>query len=101
MYCNNCGNEVEEGARFCPSCGAGIETTAREVAPVGNPEGGRIQLQSFSGNRKGRRQAPTSKNAVERLSRASTPGWNMFSMRSRPFTSTHYTILRASFLGGN
>ena len=22
MYCNNCGNEVAEGTKFCPNCGA-------------------------------------------------------------------------------
>ena len=25
MYCKNCGNEISEGAQFCPKCGARIE----------------------------------------------------------------------------
>lgn len=63
-YCGNCGSQVDDGGRFCPSCGAAIETTAREVASVANPEGDRIQSESFSGNREGSRQAPLSETRV-------------------------------------
>jgi len=48
MYCNNCGNKIEEGTRFCSSCGAAVETTAREVAPTANPQRGRIHSERFS-----------------------------------------------------
>ncbi len=74
MYCTNCGCEIKEGARYCPSCGSAIETTAREVAPVANPEGDRIQSESFSGRQEGHRQAPPSKSAVERNSRGRFSG---------------------------
>ena len=26
MYCKNCGNEIIDGAPFCPNCGANVET---------------------------------------------------------------------------
>lgn len=26
MFCDNCGNEVENGSNFCPKCGAKFET---------------------------------------------------------------------------
>lgn len=35
MKCKNCGNYVEENAKFCPDCGAVIESaTAEAAAPV-------------------------------------------------------------------
>ena len=35
MYCKNCGNEFEDGAKFCTSCGASVEAEAPvEEAPV-------------------------------------------------------------------
>lgn len=44
MYCTNCGNEIQPGAKFCPSCGseaihaeAGAafdETTAAAETPI-------------------------------------------------------------------
>lgn len=27
MFCQKCGNQLEENAKFCPKCGAGVETT--------------------------------------------------------------------------
>ena len=26
MFCQNCGNEINEGIKFCPNCGDAIET---------------------------------------------------------------------------
>ncbi len=44
MFCHNCGNEVENGAKFCGVCGTAVKTEAEEVkatpvnsAPVNNP----------------------------------------------------------------
>lgn len=34
MYCKTCGNQIEEGTAFCPSCG----TKASNAPSVGNPE---------------------------------------------------------------
>ncbi len=33
-FCGKCGTEYEEGAKFCPSCGAPTEILAEEPAPV-------------------------------------------------------------------
>jgi len=33
MFCENCGNEIKDDARFCPVCGARVNSTA---APVGS-----------------------------------------------------------------
>lgn len=33
MYCKNCGNKFEDGAKFCTSCGASVEAPVEE-APV-------------------------------------------------------------------
>lgn len=42
MFCHNCGNEVENGAKFCGVCGATVKTAAEEVkaTPV-NPAPGK------------------------------------------------------------
>lgn len=69
MYCNNCGNEIEPGGRFCQSCGAAAHPTAREVAPVAESQRGPIQPESFSGNREGHRRPHPSENATGRNSR--------------------------------
>ena len=45
MFCSNCGSEVVNGAKFCPTCGAKIiaannpviETTVVQEVPVTNP----------------------------------------------------------------
>ncbi|MDO4572712.1 MAG: zinc ribbon domain-containing protein [Clostridia bacterium] len=38
MYCNVCGNQVEEGASFCRHCGAAWDGSAyRPLAPAGAP----------------------------------------------------------------
>jgi hypothetical protein len=36
MYCRNCGNELPEGANFCPACGTGNEVVIenRDAAPA-------------------------------------------------------------------
>ena len=31
MYCSNCGNQVDVGAKFCPSCGQGIQSTQNNI----------------------------------------------------------------------
>lgn len=42
MFCHNCGNEVENGAKFCGVCGTAVKTEAAEVkaTPV-NPAPGK------------------------------------------------------------
>ena len=42
MFCKNCGKEIEDGAKFCPSCGATQEVANHEhssPAPVPRWEG--------------------------------------------------------------
>lgn len=29
MFCRNCGKEFEDGTKFCPMCGTGVETEAQ------------------------------------------------------------------------
>lgn len=33
MFCDNCGNEVENGSNFCPKCGAKFETKDQKTSP--------------------------------------------------------------------
>ena len=45
MFCNNCGNEIKDGIKFCPFCGAGVEAI-KETTMTGNP----ADSQESSGN---------------------------------------------------
>ena len=39
MYCEKCGKELREGARFCPGCGAALKTVKhdkKELADISN-----------------------------------------------------------------
>ncbi len=31
MFCSNCGSEIEEGVKFCPSCGAAVEVSSEDT----------------------------------------------------------------------
>lgn len=31
MYCKNCGNQIPDGTKFCPNCGASSEATANQA----------------------------------------------------------------------
>jgi hypothetical protein len=64
MYCSNCGNEIKEGGRYCPSCGAAIDTTARDVTPRANPQGGQIQSEASSRSREGSSRTPPRENVT-------------------------------------
>ena len=46
MYCGECGNQVDDDARFCPSCGARLdqETQAPEGQPPAQDEAGSMTL---------------------------------------------------------
>ncbi len=92
-YCSNCGNEIEEGARYCPFCGSAIETTARDVAPIANPQGGQIQSESFSGGQEGQQHPHPSENATTGNSRG------RFSGRS-PKKGLFLGIVAVVLLGG-
>lgn len=37
MYCANCGNQINENARFCASCGAAVRRETAPPAPVPTP----------------------------------------------------------------
>ena len=37
MYCGQCGNRVEDDARFCPSCGARMDRQPEDSAPPDSP----------------------------------------------------------------
>ena len=37
MYCANCGNQINENARFCASCGAAVRRETAPPAPVPAP----------------------------------------------------------------
>ena len=41
MFCHNCGNEVENGAKFCGVCGTAVKSEAAEVkaTPVNSAPG--------------------------------------------------------------
>ena len=34
MFCFQCGKELPDGAKFCPSCGANQESVTNQAAPV-------------------------------------------------------------------
>lgn len=38
MFCGNCGNELREGARFCPKCGAVTRLGRQQDRPPAGPE---------------------------------------------------------------
>lgn len=38
MFCSKCGNEIKEGARFCPKCGAPTDVTQTFVKNEGNKD---------------------------------------------------------------
>ena len=42
MYCNNCGEEIEAGADFCPNCGTRITNKSgnKKILPKTNKENG-------------------------------------------------------------
>jgi hypothetical protein len=37
MVCKQCGTEVPEGVKFCPSCGAPVEAEAKEAGQASGP----------------------------------------------------------------
>jgi RNA polymerase subunit RPABC4/transcription elongation factor Spt4 len=37
MYCSECGQQVNEGARFCPRCGSAVQRSPVASEPVGRP----------------------------------------------------------------
>lgn len=38
MFCGNCGNELREGAKFCPKCGAMTRLARQQEQPQAEPE---------------------------------------------------------------
>ncbi|MDN6735986.1 MAG: zinc-ribbon domain-containing protein [Tetragenococcus koreensis] len=55
MYCSNCGNKIEEGAKFCPFCGASqneseIKTTQINTSSVIGEVKNNIENGKKSGN---------------------------------------------------
>lgn len=38
MFCGNCGNELREGAKFCPKCGAMTRLARQQEQPPAEPE---------------------------------------------------------------
>ena len=36
MFCKNCGKEIADGARFCASCGASVESEPKTNGPINN-----------------------------------------------------------------
>lgn len=49
MYCSNCGKEIEDGARFCSSCGAAVVSNV-PPQPETPPEAQTAQAQSAQAN---------------------------------------------------
>lgn len=43
MYCRNCGKELPEGGKFCPSCGSGSAPEQRGPRPPA-PAGAKLQI---------------------------------------------------------
>ncbi len=37
-FCGQCGTKVDEGVKFCPSCGAAIEVVERKTEPTDQPK---------------------------------------------------------------
>ncbi len=37
MYCKNCGTQLDDSAKFCPSCGTGTDGTAPAASPSPQP----------------------------------------------------------------
>lgn len=50
-FCSNCGNQVAEGVKFCPSCGKPVGAAAAENQPSATPETGNGQQQPAAENR--------------------------------------------------
>ena len=38
MFCRNCGTQMEDGASFCPSCGAKVEAENANQTPNGGQQ---------------------------------------------------------------
>lgn len=36
MFCQNCGSQVPDGTRFCPKCGAEVNSTAQKISNFAN-----------------------------------------------------------------
>lgn len=48
-YCGNCGNEISQGTRFCPSCGRPTHETAQVSTPEANVDVPPTQWQGTGG----------------------------------------------------
>ena len=48
MFCTRCGNQIDDSAKFCNSCGAAIEGTAQiQEEAVQQPEAPQAQHRGF------------------------------------------------------
>ncbi len=47
MFCKNCGNEVENGAKFCGVCGAAVTTAPAPEAPAASQPTAKKSTKSY------------------------------------------------------
>ncbi len=60
-FCTNCGSQVDEGVKFCPSCGQGIEAPA-QAAQTQAAQTQRAQVQRPRAPRRRRRTPPKTRS---------------------------------------
>ena len=43
MFCQSCGEKIDDGVRFCMKCGTAVNSVSTQTNPVATPQAGPVQ----------------------------------------------------------